>query len=144
VQEPLGHVQKLAQAGLRTRSTLRDEILCQIMKQITNNPERSSTLAGWRLLCIMLGLFSPSKRLLEPCKVFLWWARARQRAARCGAWLLTRDRRNAQAATDPEVATIAKVRGGSTAGAWPLNARARVCVCVCVCARRRAVRSGCC
>ncbi|KAH9963815.1 hypothetical protein BC827DRAFT_1128657 [Russula dissimulans] len=48
-----------------TYGELRDEIYCQVMKQITSNPNAYSTFRGWQLLCVLLVTFPPSKNF-EP------------------------------------------------------------------------------
>ncbi|KAI0768673.1 hypothetical protein BD413DRAFT_478710 [Trametes elegans] len=40
---------------------LRDEIYCQVMKQLNGNPSKESTFKGWQLLCVLLVTFPPSK-----------------------------------------------------------------------------------
>ncbi|KAI8994102.1 hypothetical protein BD414DRAFT_481426 [Trametes punicea] len=40
---------------------LRDEIYCQLMKQLNGNPSKESTFKGWQLLCVLLVTFPPSK-----------------------------------------------------------------------------------
>ncbi|RDB25243.1 Rho GTPase-activating protein 39 [Hypsizygus marmoreus] len=40
---------------------LRDEIYCQLMKQLTGNPSTESVFKGWQLLCVLLITFPPSK-----------------------------------------------------------------------------------
>lgn len=40
---------------------LRDEIYCQVMKQLTGNPNTESIFKGWQLLCVLLATFPPSK-----------------------------------------------------------------------------------
>ncbi|KAH9830765.1 uncharacterized protein C8Q71DRAFT_716454 [Rhodofomes roseus] len=40
---------------------LRDEIYCQVMKQLTGNPSAESVFKGWQLLCVLLVTFPPSK-----------------------------------------------------------------------------------
>ncbi|KAJ2841957.1 hypothetical protein IWW36_006080, partial [Coemansia brasiliensis] len=52
----------LCNVGVRTPA-LRDEILCQIGKQITGNPSSAATQRGWVLLCATLHAFGPSPRL---------------------------------------------------------------------------------
>lgn len=87
-----GHVEKLAHLGLRATSDLRDELLVQVravpcvcvprlhgsceqvVKQITNNPDRVSTITGWKLLALLLGLFHPSQRLTPYLKAYLKYA----------------------------------------------------------------------
>ncbi|CDO72777.1 hypothetical protein BN946_scf184994.g30 [Trametes cinnabarina] len=40
---------------------LRDEIYCQVIKQLNGNPSKESTFKGWQLLCVLLVTFPPSK-----------------------------------------------------------------------------------
>ncbi|KAF9467343.1 hypothetical protein BDZ94DRAFT_1287753 [Collybia nuda] len=44
-----------------THGELRDEIYCQVMKQLTRNPTTESVFKGWQLLCVLLITFPPSK-----------------------------------------------------------------------------------
>jgi len=44
-----------------THGELRDEIYCQVMKQLTSNPSTESVFRGWQLLCVLLVTFPPSK-----------------------------------------------------------------------------------
>uniref|UniRef100_A0A803U121 Myosin VIIB n=1 Tax=Anolis carolinensis TaxID=28377 RepID=A0A803U121_ANOCA len=50
---------------------LRDEIYCQIMKQLTENNNRYSLNSGWQLLWLCTGLFPPSKPLLNHAQKFM-------------------------------------------------------------------------
>ncbi|KAK3095404.1 hypothetical protein FSP39_014238 [Pinctada imbricata] len=48
------------------RPEIRDELYCQVCKQLTNNPSRNSTVRGWVLLLMFAGSFSPTERF-SPC-----------------------------------------------------------------------------
>ncbi|XP_077107866.1 unconventional myosin-XVB-like isoform X2 [Ranitomeya variabilis] len=50
----------------REQPLLKDEIYCQILKQITENPKNESCSRGWTLLSLITGYFIPSPTLL-PC-----------------------------------------------------------------------------
>lgn len=50
---------------------LRDEIYCQLMKQLTGNPGPESIFKGWQFLCVLLLTFPPSKDFETYLHVFI-------------------------------------------------------------------------
>ncbi|XP_037530284.1 unconventional myosin-VIIa [Nematolebias whitei] len=66
---------------------LRDEIYCQIMKQMTSNNNRFSIERGWQLLWLCCGLFPPSQSLLRHAQKFLESRRREPLASDCLQWL---------------------------------------------------------
>ncbi|KZT04600.1 uncharacterized protein LAESUDRAFT_657523 [Laetiporus sulphureus 93-53] len=57
---------------------LRDEVYCQVMKQLTNNPNPESIFRGWQLLCVLLITFPPSKDFEPFVRSFLHQATKQQ------------------------------------------------------------------
>lgn len=50
---------------------LRDEIYCQICRQLRNNPIKLSVKRGWVLLQLIAGCFAPSPEILDPILDYL-------------------------------------------------------------------------
>ncbi|XP_029285210.1 unconventional myosin-VIIb [Cottoperca gobio] len=62
---------------------LRDEIYCQIMKQMSSNNNRFSVEQGWQLLWLCCGMFPPSQSLLKHTQRFLESRRRETLASDC-------------------------------------------------------------
>ncbi|XP_061540143.1 unconventional myosin-VIIa [Phycodurus eques] len=65
------------------KEILRDEIYCQIMKQMSSNNNRFSLEQGWQLLWLCCGLFPPSQSLLKHAQRFLESRRREPLASDC-------------------------------------------------------------
>ncbi|KAG1812552.1 uncharacterized protein BJ212DRAFT_1569642 [Suillus subaureus] len=50
---------------------LRDEIYCQLMKQLNGNPNTESVFKGWQMLCVLLTAFPPSKNFETYLRSFM-------------------------------------------------------------------------
>ncbi|XP_039109102.1 unconventional myosin-VIIb [Hyaena hyaena] len=64
-------------------SALRDEVYCQILKQLTHNIKRYSEERGWQLLWLCTGLFPPSRALLPHAQKFIDTRRRKLLAPDC-------------------------------------------------------------
>ncbi|XP_036376709.1 unconventional myosin-VIIa [Megalops cyprinoides] len=82
VQSPLELTDQIFGPATQNEA-LRDEIYCQIMKQMTNNNKRFSMEQGWQLLWLCCGLFPPSQSLLKHARRFLETRRKEPLAADC-------------------------------------------------------------
>ncbi|KAG6378343.1 hypothetical protein JVT61DRAFT_14068 [Boletus reticuloceps] len=54
-----------------THGELRDEIYCQLMKQLSGNPNPESVFKGWQMLCVLLIAFPPSKNFETYLRSFI-------------------------------------------------------------------------
>uniref|UniRef100_H2YRX1 Myosin VIIA n=1 Tax=Ciona savignyi TaxID=51511 RepID=H2YRX1_CIOSA len=62
---------------------LRDEVFCQIMKQLTNNKQSYSEERGWELMWLATGVFAPSNQLMPHLHKFLGTRRENPMANDC-------------------------------------------------------------
>ncbi|CAM9695389.1 unnamed protein product [Bubo scandiacus] len=55
----------------KEKENLHDEVYCQVIKQVTHNPNQESVLRGWLLLNLLTGYFLPSNILMPYATKFL-------------------------------------------------------------------------
>ncbi|XP_060723716.1 unconventional myosin-VIIa [Tachysurus vachellii] len=82
IQNPLELTDQIFEPATKNEA-LRDEIYCQIMKQMTSNNNRHSLDQGWQLLWLCCGLFPPSNSLLKHAQRFLETRRREPLASDC-------------------------------------------------------------
>ncbi|KAJ2746763.1 hypothetical protein GGI20_001093 [Coemansia sp. BCRC 34301] len=70
LKEKFAEVLWLANRGIR-HQILRDEVLCQLAKQVTGNPSPSAAERGWMLLGVLLYAFRPSQLLFPHLEAFV-------------------------------------------------------------------------
>ena len=67
---PIDHAYKLINEVLILPDIIHDELYCQIVKQIINNPGEESLEKGWQLIVLCLEFIPPSSYLKEPLMSF--------------------------------------------------------------------------
>ncbi|XP_071348422.1 unconventional myosin-VIIa-like isoform X2 [Trachinotus anak] len=72
LDRPLSSLEKLhvITGYALSRRDIRDEIYCQICKQLMNNKNRKSRMQGWTLLSICLGIFPPTNQFMKYLESF--------------------------------------------------------------------------
>ncbi|KAJ7427469.1 myosin XVB isoform X3 [Willisornis vidua] len=55
----------------KEKEHLHDEVYCQVIKQVTHNPNQESVMRGWLVLNLLTGYFLPSKVLMPYATKFL-------------------------------------------------------------------------
>lgn len=53
------------------RVEMRDELYCQLIKQLTRNPDKDATVLGFQLMCVFVAAFGPSKSFEPFVRSFL-------------------------------------------------------------------------
>lgn len=53
------------------RIEMRDELYCQLIKQLTRNPDKDATVLGFQLMCVFFAAFGPSKSFEPFVRTFL-------------------------------------------------------------------------
>ncbi|KAL7423882.1 hypothetical protein Q5752_001467 [Cryptotrichosporon argae] len=66
----LEEIRWMVQLGV-TRGEMRDEIYCQLIKQLTKNPDKEANVLGFQLFCVLVAAFVPSKNFEGFVKTFL-------------------------------------------------------------------------
>jgi len=77
-RNPIHHIEKLIKQGFRFGSECRDEIYCQMIKQLTQNPNQVNEERGWKLLSVFTGSFPPSDNFAPYVAYFLLLGTERQ------------------------------------------------------------------
>lgn len=62
---PIKHVMKYIRLTMNAPEELKDEAYCQVLKQITDNPDQEKTIRGWNILSVMASCFAPSVELYK-------------------------------------------------------------------------------
>lgn len=66
----LEEIRWMVQLGVG-RSEMRDELYCQLIKQLTRNPDNDATVLGFQLYCVFVQAFGPSKSFEPFVRSFL-------------------------------------------------------------------------
>ncbi|XP_067164648.1 myosin XVB isoform X2 [Apteryx mantelli] len=69
-QNEVGCIYEILQL-CKEKEILHDEVYCQVIKQVTHNPQKESLLRGWLLLNLLTGYFLPSNVLMPYATKFL-------------------------------------------------------------------------
>ena len=62
-KKDIGHVKKHLKLTLNGPIELKDESYCQILKQITQHPDKTKCLKGWKFFSILASCYAPSPEL---------------------------------------------------------------------------------
>lgn len=63
-------IQTVIKHGIE-RIELRDEILCQLIRQTNENADDNSLIVGWLFMCLCTASFAPSKNLHKVHKIYI-------------------------------------------------------------------------